>query len=248
MSRGLIQPQLERSSIGWLTGGKGAIALNKRIITASSTAYPAKIRSIHPWRPSSPSYRQFFAQLAKANAELDEEGNDLPAVLRALVATMRFVDSDPYAVSNELSRPIDISDNAFRDIIAGGKPELLFARRHRKHNAPADLSAHAAHAAMAGAIDALMAAGVPRKEAASYVIQKAKELRLRIARADLTDRQVLRWRDEIGARAPKLAENVYRSQVKKRTEQFPLQRGEEARVEANRFVEGCLKAIRAAGF
>jgi hypothetical protein len=160
---------------------------------------------------------------------------------------MRFVDGDPYAVSNELSRPLAILANAVRDIIAGGKPDLIFERQHRKGHAPADLSMHSAHAAMAGAIDALIATGVPRREAALYVVRNAQQLRLRTARG-LTVERALGWRDSIGSsRAPKLAQNVYRSHVTRRNERLPLQRGEEYRAEARRFAIGCLKAIRAAG-
>jgi hypothetical protein len=215
---------------------------------ALAAIYTRNIRSVYPWRPSSTRYGNFLTELAKANVTLDRDEYELPALLRSLVAAMRFVDCDPYAVSNELSRPLAILANAIRDVMAGGMPDLVFEQRHRKNHAPANMSIHAAHAAMAGAIDALIAAGVPRSEAALYVVRQAKHLRLRLARKGLTAEQALGWRDAMPGRAPKLAKEVYRDHVKKRNERFPLQRSEEARVEARRFAVGCLKGMRAAGF
>jgi hypothetical protein len=203
---------------------------------------------VYPWRPAGQTYQIFLKQLMNANAELDEGDDELSAVLRAVVAAMRFVDGDPYAVNNMLSRPLAIVANAFRDLLAGGKPHLVFERRHRKSHAPADLSVQAAHGAIGGAIDALIAAGVPRQAAAFYVVRNAQQLRLRIARSGLTVERALRWRDAIGSRAPQLSHNVYCDHIAKRNERLPLQRSDESRAEARRFAIGCLKAIRAAGF
>jgi hypothetical protein len=101
---------------------------------------------------------------------------------------------------------------------------------------------------MASALDALIAAGMPRKDAASFIVQKSQELRLRTARSGLTPNQVLGWRDEMGARAPKLAEKIYRGHVDRRRKRLPLERTDKAREEARRFAIGCLLGARAAGF
>jgi hypothetical protein len=100
--------------------------------------------------------------------------------------------------------------------------------------------------AIAVAVDFLIAGGETREAAARFVASELRNAGIRESRGDITPRQILRWRDDMGGAAPELAERTYK-QGRDRLAKVPPEAIATPK-DRRTFVHDMILAIQAAGF
>jgi hypothetical protein len=200
-----------------------------------------------PSRPLTLRYRKLIADLARANELGEAGGDDLSVMLRCVVSMVHFLDADLVVLVTGHTRPLGALAAALRDLAQGARPALFFKRRKKGPGRPKDLSFEAARGAIAGAVAALINWGEKRPDAGRFVAARLKVLGLRLPNGDLIGaKQVLRWRDEIGAGASNLAEQTFKTVAAKYAVVPPEVASDGKRRRA--VVVGALIAVRSEGF
>src|SRR4029077_21020753 len=152
------------------------------------------------------------ADLARANELGEAGGDDLSVILRCVVSMVHFLDADLVVLGTGHTRPLAVLAAALRDLRQGARPALFFKQRKKGPGRPKDVSFEFARGAIAGAVAALINWCEKRPVAGRFVATCLKDLGLRLPNGNLIGaKQVLRWRDEIGAGASNLAEQTFRT-------------------------------------
>jgi hypothetical protein len=193
-----------------------------------------------PARCDPNEYLELLACLAEAKDRADVGVDDLEAGLQALVAVLAFLEAEPAVTFNMLHRPLAVLAHTVRDVIQGAKPPIIFKRNNSDGGRPANASIHAARAAMAFCVDALIKAKMKPLDAARFVLTEAGEKRM-------TCKSLLAYRAEMnGGRAPGVAQGTFK-QMAADWEQVRLQLGNDLPT-IKKEVRGALGAKFGAGF
>jgi hypothetical protein len=143
-------------------------------------------------------------QLLRAQ-KADQSKGHLANSLTALRFMVRFLNSDPRCVNEELALPLERLSQALVDVQQGAKP-ALFRIENPGRGAPANQARQAALGALAAAVSMLKNAGETREESAKLIERAAKKLGL--AWVDAV--ALLQCRDDISrGRASTRARDIY---------------------------------------
>jgi hypothetical protein len=152
----------------------------------------------------------------RANQAAESGDDELYVILQCVVSVLQFLDDDPLIAGAGLTRPLGMLAAALMDLGQGARPPLFFNRPKKKAGRPTDVSFEAMRGVVAAAVGLLIENGESRQSAARVV---ADELGLAGIKApggkSIQPVQILRWRDEIGSRASKLAESTYKDVLTK---------------------------------
>jgi hypothetical protein len=148
-------------------------------------------------------------------AQAAEAGDDeLYVILLCVVSVMHFLDEDPLAASNFLTRPLAILAKALRDLGQGGKPSLFFNRPKKGPGRPKDASFEVVRGTAAAIAAKLIEWGEQREDAGAFVAAELRRLGITPPSGKpIQGKQVLRWRDEMGGSTAMLAESAYKDGI-----------------------------------
>ena len=198
-------------------------------------------------RPATLRYRKLIAEFTRANEAAEAGDDELYVILKCVVSVILFLDADIEVLGAGLTRPLGVLAAALRDLGQGARPPLFFDRPKKGPGRPRDLSFEAARGAVAAAVAALIDWGEKREEAGKFLATWLEDLELKLPNGNpIGAKQVLRWRDEIGGSAAKLAEQTFRSVAAKYAAVPPEISNDPKRRRA--VVVGALIAIRSEGF
>ncbi len=171
-------------------------------------------------RPSSLRYQQLIDQLVEADQAAGHDDDVLAIMQRSLVAVITFIDADEPVRASGLTRPLRQLAAAVRDLRLGAKPALFFKARSRQAGRPTNVWFDVLHGTAAAVVDALIEWGESRGRAAKLLADELRHADIKMPygrageKAEITAKHVLRWRDQIGARASHLTAKVFHDRVR----------------------------------
>jgi hypothetical protein len=195
--------------------------------------------------------------LAVAQQEAVAGNDELACALFALDAVLQFLGDEPLVQRQNLDRPLAVLARALHDVLTGGRPGTIFARSSGEGGAPKDQSPQVMMGTLAACVDALMKAGMLRKDAGGYVAEEAKKRSLShwrkhkgVSVEPISPEQILSCRAEMdGGRASNLAQDTYKRRLNSSDQHLLLTGNRETDVrEAQKFVRASLDGLCMAGF
>jgi hypothetical protein len=167
-----------------------------------------------PRRPPIMRYTKLIAELAKAKVAAQSGQDELSMALKCLVAVLQFLDDDLEVRTAMLTRPLGTLVAAMRDVLIGERPNLFFDRPNEPGR-PSGTTFEAVKGGIAALADALITWGEPQEVAAKFIAGELRRLGVRVPKrkgqsVEISFKQVLRWRHEVGGTPSPLAERTYR--------------------------------------
>jgi hypothetical protein len=174
--------------------------------------------------PTRERYADLLVGLIRAQSARNAGDRGAAPCLRALVAILQFIDADPIVADLSVTEVLGALANALNDVLHGGQPDLLSADHYagpeeheskskngnKKGGRPTDRARYAGRGVVAFCASLLIEAGFTRTDAGKIVAREAKDLGVDWQKEDqITPGRVLRWRDEIRAGGPALADEMY---------------------------------------
>jgi hypothetical protein len=187
--------------------------------------------------------------LARVEQHANNGGDQLEASLASLLAIKEFVETNPTVTGSGLTRSLDVLANSLRDILLGGKPDLIFDRQ-AKPGRPSNASQSVIKAVTAACLQLLLDWQIDGVGAADIVVKSLAKSGIRYPKkgqgtAPIGAKQLKRWRHEMGGEGPPIASFIFFQilrDAKKHICSTP------SREEAIGHVEGCIKGLKSRGF
>jgi hypothetical protein len=203
-------------------------------------------------RPPILDYHLLIEQLARTQRNVREGQDNLATAGWCLHNVVNFLDANPAVFSAGLTRPLRLLLRALRDLELGARPALFFQRAKKGPGRPGTESFNTVRGVAAALVSALMEAGQKRAEAAALVAKELRRLDIRMPSGkapggnEIAAKHILRWRDEIGARASKLTSDMSDSVLTHYTGLLDRYRHDPD--SPTELVRTALSAVRAEGF
>ncbi|MBV8093131.1 MAG: hypothetical protein JO110_07830 [Acetobacteraceae bacterium] len=201
--------------------------------------------------PKRERYADLLVGLIRAQSARNAGDQGAAPCLRALVAILQFLDADLIVADLGITEVLGALANALNDILQGAQPELLSADRYAgpdedeskgKRGRPTDRARYAGRGVVAFCASLLIEAGFTRTDAGKIIAREAEHLGIDWQRDDrITPKRVLRWRAEIGAGGPALADEMYETLKAKQKAQPLIANKSEAIALIRHYLSGMLK-------